>query len=111
MNFSRARRLSSSMVGKCLLAAWPKRDAGMRAQRLEQRGDRLGDRAVVAPNVERPQQIQCVSDLDGGRIEGRAVDHLHWIEAATLQSTLAVDILPERKEGPRRQVRKRGRAV
>ena len=99
------------MVGKCLLAAWPKRDAGMRAQRLEQRDDRLGDRAVVAPNVERPQQIQCISDLDGGRIEGRAVDHLHWIEAATLQSTLAVDILPERKEGPRRQVRKRGRAV
>jgi hypothetical protein len=40
-----------------------------------------------------------------------AVDHPHWIEAATLQSTLAVDILPERKEGPRRQVRKRGRAV
>lgn len=79
----------------------------MRAQRLEQRGDRLGDRAVVAPNVKRPQQIQCISDLDRGRTEGRPIDHLHWIKMASIEGAIAVDMLPESKESPVAKCEKR----
>ena len=51
-------------VGERLLAGRPERDAGMCAHGLQQHGDGLSDRAVVAPDVKPPQELQRVGDLD-----------------------------------------------
>ena len=51
-------------IRKRLLAVRPERDTGVRAQCLKQRGDCLGDRPMIAPDVKEPQDIECVSDLD-----------------------------------------------
>ena len=67
--------------------------------RLKQCGDRLGDRAMVTPNVKEPQQIQCIGNFDGGGIQLLAIDRLYRIETPGLQSALAVDTLPESEEG------------
>ncbi len=46
-------------VGEGLLASRPERDAGMRAHRVEQHRDGLGNRAVVTPDVKPRQQSQA----------------------------------------------------
>ena len=58
----------SLAVGEGLLASRPKSDAGMRPQGLEQHGDGLGDRAVVAPDVKPPQEFESVGDFHRDRI-------------------------------------------
>ena len=47
-----------------LLAVRPERDPGVRAHGLKQRGDCLGDRPIIAPDVKEPQDIERVGDLD-----------------------------------------------
>ena len=47
-----------------LLAIRPERDPGVRAQCLEQRGDCLGDRPMITPEVKEFQDFERVSDLD-----------------------------------------------
>ena len=86
-------------VGEGLLAGRPESDAGMRPHGFQQHGDGLGNRAVVAPDVKPPQELQGVGDLDGGRIKSCPVDGVRRIEAASLQSAVTVGILPKSKEG------------
>ena len=46
-----------------LLAVRPKRDPGVRAHGLKQRGDCLSDRPLIAPEVKEPQDFERFSDL------------------------------------------------
>jgi hypothetical protein len=44
------------------------RNAGMRPHGVEQYGDGLANRAVVAPDVKLPQESESVDDIARGRI-------------------------------------------
>ena len=68
-------------IGERLLAGRPKRDAGMCAHCFQQHDDGFSNRAVVAPDVKAPQELQGVGYLDGDRIENSSVDRLRRIEA------------------------------
>ena len=81
-----------------LLAVRPERDAGVRAHRLKQRGDRLSDRAIVAPDVKESQDIERIRDLDRGGVQRRTIDHAHRIEPAGLEVTVVAHLLPEDEE-------------
>ena len=86
-------------VGERLLAGRPKRDAGVRAHGFEQHGDRLGDRAVVAPDVKPPQELQRVGDLDArqDRAQSGRSACIGW-RRRVFSSAVDVDILPESEE-------------
>ena len=85
-------------IRKRLLAVRPERDAGVRAHRLKQRGDCLGDRAIVAPDVKESQDIERIRDLDRGGVESRTIDHAHRIEPAGLEVAVVAHLLPEDEE-------------
>ena len=85
-------------IRKRLLAVRPERDAGVRAHRLKQRGDRLGDRAIVAPDVKQSQDIERIRNLDRGGVERRTIDHPHWIEPAGLEGAVLAHLLPKNEE-------------
>ena len=53
---------------------------------------------MIAPQVKESQQVQCVSNLDGGRIGHCAVNDVHRIQTTSLQSALAVNILAKSKQ-------------
>ena len=83
-------------IGERLLTSRPERDAGMGAHRLEQHRDRLGDRAVIAPDMELRQQSQCVGDLDAQSHQVPSGRPHAWDAGDGLcSSPFGIHILPE----------------
>jgi hypothetical protein len=81
-----------------LLAIRPKRNPGMRAQSLKERGNGLGDRPIIASNVKESQNVERVGDLDLREIEIGSIDYVCGIETANLDVAVAADLLPKDKE-------------
>jgi hypothetical protein len=77
-----------------LLAILPERDAGVRPDSLQERGNGLCDRPPVPPYVKPTQKIECVGDLGGSGIELRPIDPVHRVETADGERTVAIDPLP-----------------
>jgi hypothetical protein len=76
----RARSTQPQAIGERLLAGRPERDAGMSAHRLKQYGDRLGNRALIAPCVESRHDDVSIGHLLLGRIKLTPIDGMHWIQ-------------------------------
>ena len=53
---------------------------------------------MVAPDVKESQDFERVGDLDRCRIERRAIDRAHRIEAAGLEVAIVAHLLPENEE-------------
>jgi hypothetical protein len=72
----------SLTIRERLLTIWPESNAGMGADSLEQIGDCLGDRPIIAPNVKAFEDPERVSDIDRCSIERRAIEIVHRIQTA-----------------------------
>jgi hypothetical protein len=85
-------------IGEGLLAGRPKRKPGMCPHGLQKHHDCLGDRMVVAPNMQIPQQLERIGDPGCFGRNRSTVDRPHRVEATSSESTVRLDFLPKKQK-------------
>jgi hypothetical protein len=85
-------------IGERLLAGRPERDPGMRTDAVEQPGDRLRDRAAVAPDMQFPQQVEGVGNLGRRGRDRGSIDQPHRVQAALSRRTVRHGVLAEKEQ-------------